>query len=113
MSDNALHYIFQALEQSCLDEGGDGDSMLLSDNFKVIAGKFEDWLKESNNTWWTKEIIDDKYIVFSHDQEAIWFSNDMSVQPFAMTVITCNWLGNRLSPERTPCFAIVHPFLTE
>lgn len=92
----ALHYIFHALEQSCLDEGGDGDSMLLSDDYKSLADKFENWLLETNNTWWTKSHSDDRCVVFSNNQEAIWFSSDITVQPFAMTVITFEWIGNRL-----------------
>jgi hypothetical protein len=91
--ENPLVLVFKALEQSCLDEGGDGDSIFLSDKYVEYADYFEQWLKQTGNTWWERETHPD-CIIFVHDQETIWFSNTVDVCPWTMTVISYGIIPN-------------------
>ncbi len=71
---STLPTIFLALEQACLAEGGDGDALCLTPDYKAAAGAFEAWLKSNGNTWWTRSDRED-YVTFSNDQECIYFAS--------------------------------------
>lgn len=86
--------LFTALEQSCLDEGGDGDSIYLGQDYIRMADRFQDWLTINNNSWWKKEILDD-YIAFSNDQECIWFTNNPETCPWDCTTLQFGWNSKR------------------
>lgn len=86
-----IFHIFAALEQSCLDEGGDGDAMFLTSDWQKYANMFEEWLIETKNDWWTRR-DELTFVSFDHDQESIWFCNDMSLCPWGMYVIQYEWV---------------------
>lgn len=69
----SIDTIFLALEQSCLAEGGDGDSLCLTPDYKATADAFEAWLKSNGNTWWSRGSQDD-FETFSNNQECIYFA---------------------------------------
>lgn len=72
----ALDLTFAALEQACLASGGDGDVLCVTPDFVSVANEFEEWLKETGNTWWHRggEKLDGGFVTFSHDQECIYFA---------------------------------------
>lgn len=70
---HSIDTIFPALEQACLAEGGDGDTLCLSPDYKGTADAFEAWLKANGNTWWTRGSRDG-FETFSNGQECIYFA---------------------------------------
>ncbi len=70
---HSIDTIFLALEQACLAEGGDGDTLLLSPDYKGSADAFEGWLKANGNTWWERGSQND-FETFHNGQECIYFA---------------------------------------
>ncbi len=70
---HSIDTIFLALERACLAEGGDGDVLCLTPDYKAAADAFESWLRSSGNTWWTRGTGKD-YQTFSNNQECIYFA---------------------------------------
>jgi hypothetical protein len=70
-----LPTIFLALEQACLAEGGDGDTLLLTPDYKAAANAFEAWLKANSNTWWSRG-SQKGFETFHNNQECIYFAAD-------------------------------------
>ena len=70
--------IFECLLEMCMSEGGDGDSILVSINFREWADKFEVFLKNLKKS---VPYIDFKknreinYTIFVYNQECIWFTD--------------------------------------
>ncbi len=85
--ESPVEIVFRALEQSCLDDGGDRDSMFVSKEYSVYADKFELWLERNKNSHWKKTIYD-TYIMFTNDQEVIWFSDNPGVCPYSAEVFS-------------------------
>jgi hypothetical protein len=76
--------MFAAIEAACLAEGGDGDTLVVCQDNVSVADNFEKWLKENNNTWWTRGNYNG-IITFYNNQEAIYFAleADKGKIPFA------------------------------
>lgn len=76
--------LFEFLETACLSDGGDGDSLLISSNYKTFADEFGRWCELNNNGWWTREDFDE-YVYFYNDQEAIWFASTDAIMNWRPT----------------------------
>lgn len=87
---NIKNALWTVLESSCLEEGGDGDSVFVSNEWLKSANEFELWLKENKNDWWERIDYSD-YVSFSHDQECIYFSNSREVCPWACHELSFKW----------------------
>lgn len=75
MTPPLLAQFFTVLSQACLAEGGDGDVVCVSPDYLNVANQFDSWLKEAQNTWWTRgERMG--FITFSNEQECIYFAKE-------------------------------------
>ena len=72
MTTSTLAAAFKALELACLAEGGDGDVVWVSPDHTGDAAQFEQWLKETENTWWTSTTWNG-LVQFFNNQECIHF----------------------------------------
>lgn len=68
MFKNSKTQLFELLVNSCLSEGGDGDSVLICDEYKRAANDFDQWLKDNNDFYWTRDGE-----CFYNNQECIHF----------------------------------------
>lgn len=82
---------FDFLTAACLAEGGDGDAVLIHEKYQDLSNDFDAWLKENNNTWWTKS-INKGMITYNNDQECIYFT-DFFEDCSATTIIDCGILN--------------------
>jgi len=78
---------FQLITELCFEACGDGDSAIVSDEYKILADDFEKWINEKYLTEFEKT-TDENCIVFSRGQENIIFTNNEKILP--------EWVGNRL-----------------
>lgn len=76
--------MFAAIEAACLAEGGDGDTLVVCQNNIEVAENFEKWLKENNNSYWTRGLRAN-IVTFYNMQECIYFVLDADKDkiPFA------------------------------
>lgn len=76
MTSPTLALAFSVLEKACLASGGDGDVLCVAPDFVSVANQFEDWLKETANTWWSRGDgkLDGGFVTFSNEQECIYFA---------------------------------------
>lgn len=82
--------LFEFLVSACLSEGGDGDVAFVSPDYISAANKFEQWLSETNNTWWKRK-DEVECIMFYHDQETICFSEKEDILSFITTLVKSVW----------------------
>ena len=85
---------FKLITELCFEACGDGDSAIVSEEYKILANDFENWVNEKYPGHFVKFINDDlNCITFSEHQECVWFVKDEATLP--------KWVDNRL----------VHPWL--
>lgn len=93
---NIKNALWTILESSCLEEGGDGDSVFIAEKWFDAANEFESWCKENKNDWWERTDYDD-HISFNHDQEGIYFAANSQICPWACNVLRYEWIPNHKS----------------
>ncbi len=67
-----LHKLFWIIKAYVLASGGDGDGWIISEQFKSLADKFEEYEK-NNDSWFTSRNDWEDCVVFSANQESIHF----------------------------------------
>jgi len=83
-------HLFAALFLS--NECADDDTMFISPEFTKWADEFENWLKSSSLIEYPRNYERSNYedhVVFSQDQENIWFCADVKVCPWIKNVFHC------------------------
>lgn len=83
--------LFEFLQESCLAEGGDGDSMYVGKNYKQLAKGFRRWADSYSKIKW-EELENADCILFQHGQEAIWFTDNEEVCPHGITIVKSKFL---------------------
>lgn len=74
------------------NECADDDTMFVSPEFKKWSDEFESWLATTNLIEFPRKYTRndyETYVVFSEDQENIWFSSDVNVCPWIKNVFHC------------------------
>ena len=67
--------LYEFLIETVIEECGDGDAVIISENYEQYANEFDIWQKENGYNWdkFKKSAAD--YIVFYNNQEEIIFCN--------------------------------------
>jgi hypothetical protein len=69
------------------DDCPDGDAMFLTPFYIEWAKEFEEWLNENDFNRFERTEHDDG-VVFTYDQQSIWFANDPNICPYGKWVIS-------------------------
>ncbi len=79
--------LFSFLEESCMAEGGDGDSSYIGRDYRKMADLFSKWIVENDRGFWKRK-DNDNQILFSDGQQTIWFAEtEEFIPPFPMAMI--------------------------
>ena len=70
----ADNLVFELLYEHCIDEGGDGDSALVCEDYVKCAESFESWLGYNKLSSWQRVADEPGLIVFQDGQQGIWFA---------------------------------------
>jgi hypothetical protein len=63
--------LFEFLYETVIEEGGDGDAVVISENYEQYAEEFDAWQKLNSYNW--KKQSTEGVIGFTDNQEAITF----------------------------------------
>lgn len=69
------HSMFEFATESVIQEGGDGDFVIISESYQQLADDYDEWNKTENKRKFKFERgqHQDGTILFSDKQEAVWF----------------------------------------
>lgn len=84
------NYLFASLLYS--NECADDDTMFISPKFEKWADEFESWMSNTNLIEFPRKYTRNNYethVVFSDDQENIWFAKNLNVCPWIKNVFHC------------------------
>ena len=91
---NLRRLAFELITELCFEASGDGDSAIISEQYKELANEYEIWVNEKYpNRFIRNDSVSDCIIFSSLPEENVCFTNSESNLPV--------WIDNRL----------VHPWL--